>query len=350
MSGISLMILLIVCLVVVMLCAGIIHGMFTLNKYQLKRKAQFGDKNATLVFALHAVRYQLMAVLVVFNIIATTIVVVLLESSMSNALLAIVASTALILVFGELIPIIYIKKHVLSIAGGLYPILHHLMLWTSPVTRPLGRVFEQWAGNDTQIFYTKEELMKIFDGQKLSENSDVAADEARMIHKVLAFGEKKIRDVMTPRRMAKIVSRDDVLSPTLLNDLHSSGHSRFPVVMASGGFDFVGTLYIRDVTLTKKATSVAEIMSRDILYAHEEKSLDFALRTFLKTKHHMLVIVNNFEEFVGILSLEDVLEEIIGKEIVDEFDAHDDLRAVAASLAEAEAKKHHRSTKKPTTS
>ena len=87
-------------LMVSAVCAGIISGMIVINKYQLKRKAQFGDKKAKLVYALHAVRFQLMAILVILNIIANTVIVVLLNSAVNSALLAILFSTILILVFG----------------------------------------------------------------------------------------------------------------------------------------------------------------------------------------------------------------------------------------------------------
>lgn len=79
-------------------------------------------------------------------------------------------------------------------------------------------------------------------------------------------------------------------------------------------------------------------MRKAVYYVHEEESLGHALNVFLKTNHHLLVVVNTFEEFVGVVSFEDVIEEIIGKQIVDEFDQHEDLRAVAKSLADKEKK------------
>jgi CBS domain containing-hemolysin-like protein len=98
--------------------------------------------------------------------------------------------------------------------------------------------------------------------------------------------------------------------------------------------NFVGTLYLRDLVGETGSKHVKELMSPQVFYIHEEESLAHALRAFLNTHHHLFVVVNNFEEFVGVLSIEDVLEEIIGKEIVDEFDQYDNLRAVALSLAE----------------
>ncbi|MCA9346895.1 CBS domain-containing protein, partial [Candidatus Saccharibacteria bacterium] len=169
----------------------------------------------------------------------------------------------------------------------------------------------------------------------------------RMIRAMLGFGDKKIRDVMTPRRMVQTVTKDDEIGPVLMDELHKSGHSRFPVISEPKHYNFVGTLYLRDLIGELHSKKVKDLMSPQVFYVHEEESLDHALRAFLKTKHHLFIVVNNFEEFVGVLSIEDVIEAIIGKEIVDEFDQHDNLRAVAQSIAEKERKIHDSAINKP---
>lgn len=321
------------------LCAGISSGIFSLNRYHLKRKAQFGDKNAKLVFSMHAQRFELMSSLLIVNVLANTTIVVLVNSRITGAL-AVLLSTIVILLFGELLPMVYIKKNVIWTAAKLHPILTRLMRFTGPVTRGLGHLFSAWIGNEQQVIYSKEELQRMFDGQELSKNSDIAADEARMIRKVLEFGDKKIRDVMTPRKVVTLVEQSDKVGPLLMDELHKSGHSRFPVVADKKHDNFVGTLYLRDLIGEQGSKTVKDMMQKDVRYVHEEQSLDHALRAFLKLHHHLFVVVNNFEEFVGVLSIEDVLEEIIGKEIVDEFDEHDDLRKVAKSLADEEHQQH----------
>jgi metal transporter CNNM len=332
MTDIFFMFVLFFAIIISGLCAGISSGLFGLNKYQLKQKAQFGDKDAKLAFSLHAQRYQVMSTLLILNILANTTIVVLINSKISG-FFAVLFSTFIILIFGELLPMVYIKKNVIYTVSKLYPAISWLLRMSSPLTKKLGDLFDKWIGKDTQVFYSREELQKMFDGQQLSKNSDIAADEARMIRKVLGFGDKKIRDVMTPRRMVKLVAQKDEVGPILMGELHDSGHSRFPVVADVKHNNFVGTLYLRDLVMQSNAKTVKELMSPHVRYVHEEESLDHALRAFLKLKHHLFVVVNNFEEFVGVLSIEDVLEEIIGKEIVDEFDEHDDLRKVAQSLA-----------------
>jgi CBS domain containing-hemolysin-like protein len=81
-------------------------------------------------------------------------------------------------------------------------------------------------------------------------------------------------------------------------------------------------------------------MKKNVKYVHEEHSLEQALHAFIKTNQHMFIVVNSFEEYTGIITIEDILEQVIGHKITDEFDAYDDMRAVAADAARREHKAH----------
>ena len=316
------------------LSSTVFGGMLSINHYQLKRKAMLGDKNAKIVYPLHSTGYQLLLCVLAINITTNAIIAVLIANKSGN-IYAVIFSLLLILIFGELIPILYLRKRVISITAFSAPILRKILGFMSPIVKPLAKIIEKSVGNDEKI-YSKEELLNMFNGQKLAPGSDITPAELKMIKSVLQFGDKKIREVMTPRRMVQVVTKDDEVGPVLMNELHKSGYSRFPVVSEPKHFNFVGTLYLRDLVGESGTKKVKDLMSSGVRYVHEEESLDHALRAFLKTHHHLFVVVNSFEEFVGVLSIEDVLETAIGSEIVDEFDAHDDLRAVAKSLAEKE--------------
>ncbi|MCA9328891.1 DUF21 domain-containing protein [Candidatus Saccharibacteria bacterium] len=318
-------------------CSGVIGGFLSLNHYQLKRKAQLGDEKARIAYPLHGMGYQLLVSLLIINVAANATVAVLLSHRVAGVF-AVLLATATILFFGEILPMLYLRKYVVAILAFTSPVLKKVVAVMAPVNRPVARLLDKVLGQDAQLFYSKEELLRMFDTQKLAKESDVQIDELRMIRGMLEFGDKKIRDVMTPLRMVQVVAKDDEVGPVLMDELHKSGHSRFPVISEPKHFNFVGTLYLRDLVGQKDTKKVKDVMSPHVRYVHEEESLDHALRAFLKTRHHLFVVVNNFEEFVGVLSIEDVLEEIIGKEIVDEFDRHDDLRAVAQSIAEKERK------------
>lgn len=162
----------------------------------------------------------------------------------------------------------------------------------------------------------------------------LTADEKKLLVNGLHFAQKTVESIMTPRGVVETVAKAEVLGPLTLNDLHKTGHSRFPVI--DGDIDHViGVLHIRELlTLgNKHSETAADAMEKRVYYIHEEQTLDHALAAFLKTRHHLFVVVNGYRETAGIITIEDVIEALLGRKIVDEFDLHDDLRIVAAREA-----------------
>lgn len=318
-------------------------GLLGMNHYQLKRKAQAGDKRAKAVYPLHVLRYELYIVMSAIVLVCNAWLVILL-SGWTDALFAILFGSLILLVC-ELLSLLFLRNFALAFIALSAPLLRKIVGFCSPVLRPIAHKIEQVMQSQDNAVYTKEQLVALFQNTLHKKDSDVSNDELLMLQGTLGFGDKKIRDIMTPRRMVRLVAQGDEVGPLLMDELHRSGHSRFPVTVDSTHMEFVGTLYLRDLVGQKTLKKVTDIMSKDVRYMHEEESLDQALRAFLKTHHHLFVVVNNFEEFVGVLSIEDVLEEIIGKEIVDEFDAYDDLRAVATSIADKERAKRQKAVK-----
>ncbi len=157
-------------------------------------------------------------------------------------------------------------------------------------------------------------------------------DEKKLIAHSLAFDTRLVSEIMTPRSVIDSIGAKEHLGPLTLDELHKTGHSRFPVTLSD--IDHViGTLYVQDLLMIdakRKSTSVEKAMERRVFYIREDQTLHHALAAFLKTKHHLFIVVNEFRETVGVLSLEDVIEALLGRAIVDEFDTHEDLRAVAA--------------------
>lgn len=158
-------------------------------------------------------------------------------------------------------------------------------------------------------------------------------DEKQLITHGLSFKDQTVQSVMTPRSVIDSIKKGELLGPLVLDDLHKTGHSRFPVI--DGDIDHViGMLYVHNLltldTTRKHTAKVETAMDPRVFYIRHDQTLDHALTAFIRTHHHLFVVVNEYRETVGLLSLEDVVETLLGKKIVDEFDTHDDLRAVAA--------------------
>lgn len=189
--------------------------------------------------------------------------------------------------------------------------------------------------------YEKSDLVDLLAKQKTQVDNRIALGEIDLLSHALTFGDKTVAEALVPKRVVKSVAVDEAVGPVLMGELHTSGHSRFPVYETKKD-NVVGVLYLHDLVSTAHSGVVRDIMRRKLTYVHEDFTLYQTLQAFIKTKQHLFIVVNSFEEYVGIITIEDVLERVIGKLIVDEFDHYDDLRAVAA----AAARKEHAATAK----
>ena len=155
-------------------------------------------------------------------------------------------------------------------------------------------------------------------------------EEKKLIVHGLSFSEQLVDSIMTPRSVIDSIKKSEFLGPLMLDELHKTGHSRLPVY--DGDIDhIIGVLHLQNLlTLDIKRSVTAEkAMEPSVFYIREDQTLQHALAAFLRTHHHLFIVVNKFRETVGLLTLEDVMEALLGRRIIDEFDAHDDLRAVA---------------------
>jgi CBS domain containing-hemolysin-like protein len=187
--------------------------------------------------------------------------------------------------------------------------------------------------------YDKDDLKELFDRQKVQSDNRVDAQTLEIVAHALSFGDKKVSDILTPRRVVKAVSATDAIGPIVMDDLHKSGHSRFPVYEGKQD-NIVGVLFLRDAVRAKTGGILQKVMSKTVCYVHEDQPLTEALQAILKTHQQLFVVVNSFEEYVGIVTIEDIMEAIVGTQIVDEFDEYEDLRAVAAKMAAKEHEEH----------
>ncbi len=176
--------------------------------------------------------------------------------------------------------------------------------------------------------HSREELAHL-----VEESTGVlSVDEKKLIINGLDAVDRRVEEVMTPRSVIDSIDRKEHLGPLVLDDLHKTGHSRFPVI--DGDIDHItGILHVRDlleIDARRKSTSVEKAMEPRIFYIKQEQTLEHALAAFLRTRHHLFIVINEFRETVGIVTLEDVMEAMLGRKIIDEFDTHEDLRKVAA--------------------
>jgi CBS domain containing-hemolysin-like protein len=134
---------------------------------------------------------------------------------------------------------------------------------------------------------------------------------------------------MTPRTVVVGAIKTDELTKEYVKELLDSGMSRFPVFGDESREVIVGLLYIRSLVGKEPKGLVGKIDLRDAHFVEESMPLDDLLNEFIKTRVHLFIVEDEFGSFSGVVSVEDVLEEILQREIVDEDDRHLDMRKLA---------------------
>ena len=178
-------------------------------------------------------------------------------------------------------------------------------------------------------------------------SGSIDADEAAVIQNVLALSRTTTRSVMTPRTVVfTLEARTPVREAQQLDNIMV--YSRIPVY-AGDADDIVGVAYRRDVLSEPEATTLelADLV-RPVAYVGEHETVDRVLELLLEHRRHMLVVLDEFGGFAGVVTLEDVMEEILGKEIVDEFDVVADMRELAMTRRKAALARMRRGGDEPT--
>lgn len=310
---------------------------------ELRRRARAKDPMAMTLYRAAAYRYSLKVLLWFFIGLSAGTFFVTTSKLLPIWLALLVAAIVIWLAFVTL-PAHKSGRPSRWLARHLAP----LLAWFLNYLHPLIDKFHSWLVRNQSIsvhtgLYTIDDLVDLIERQQVQADNRIEQSELNIAQHALKFGELKVADCLTPRRMVYALSKDDPIGPVLMTELHDSGHSRFPVFEGDSR-NLVGVLYYRDLLKAKNQDTVGQAMHKDVTYVHESDSLNVALQAVLKTRQHLLIVVNSFEEYLGVISLEDIIEKIIGQQIVDEFDQYEDLRAVANKLAKVEHSEHQDQT------
>lgn len=304
---------------------------------ELKYRARDGDAIASMLYqvARHGASADAFAWAMASFFTASALI---LAAGAMPALVAVLFAFCLLLLVFVLIPIQRTGRLTRRAASKIAPWLAKLLR----KVRPLSNTIEKFVLSRRPVvvhtgLYDKADLVELFERQRVAGGNRIEQNELDIVLHALEFGDKMVKDVMTPKRMIHFVGGDEPIGPILITELHNSGFSRFPVT-GDNPDQIIGTLYLRDLVEFKKTGVVKNIMKSAAYYVNHDHPLEHVLSAFIKTKHHIFIAVNEFEEIVGLITIEDVIEQIIGHEIVDEFDQHEDLRAVAALEARKENK------------
>ena len=298
----------------------------SLNQIRLKSRAEDGDPSAARVLAMSEQYDKLLSTILIgnniVNIAAASIGTVLftrLLDPQRGATVSTIVLTIVVLIFGEVTPKSLAKEMPERIATAVSPFLSLLMLLLSPLTW----LFTQWkkllghfihSGEADTI--TEGELMTMV--SEAENDGELTDRESQLIRSAIEFDDVEVEEILTPR--VDVVAVEDTTSlEELAQTFAESGYSRLPVYHDNID-NLIGVVHEKDFYLAKlKKAATVEDLVVPTLYTTGTTQISQLLRTLREQHHHMAVVVDEYGGTEGIITLEDILEELVG-EIWDEHD------------------------------
>lgn len=325
----------IVLLIVLLFCSALISGaevaLFSLTRSDLENEIHKGSKSFEIITKLMERPKKLLATILVANNFINIAIVILfaylgeflfysIDILWLRFLLEVVMITFLILLFGEITPKIYASRNRIKFATFMaYPI-KVLDILFSPISLPMRQVT---IGIHNKLGRQKSNISvdQLSQALELTRESDTTHEEHKILQGIVSFGNTDTKQVMRPRIDIFALQADEKYVD-IIPQIISNGYSRIPIYKDSID-TVIGILYVKDLLpyLDRKQFDWTTLM-RDPFFVPENKKLDDLMVEFQTKKVHLAVVVDEYGGTSGLVSLEDVIEEIVG-DISDEFDDDD---------------------------
>ena len=323
-------------IIVLLICSALISGsevaFFSLSKSDLKKISSSNVKNLKLIALLRSNPRRLLATLLVSNNFINISIVLLLASfgqlfdlvflpNWLNFILEVGFITALILLFGEILPKVYANRKPISFSKKMaFPVQFIDKYLFFFITIPMSKMTKFIQD---KLVFKKPNLSvdKLSDAFDLTDKNETSKEEKKILKGIISFGSTEVKQVMKPRidvfSVSKTMSYND-----LIQKVRENRYSRIPVYDETID-NITGVIYLKDLFphLNEKNFNWTTLI-REPYFIPENKKLDDLLNEFQKLKNHMAIVVDEYGGNSGIITLNDIVEEIVG-EINDEFDQDD---------------------------
>lgn len=314
--------------------AGLTIGLMGLDELHLRVLATSSDEKTERTDAqivlnlLQKGRHWVLVVLLLSNVIINESLPIFLDSAIGGGLLAIVISATAIVIFGEVIPQAVCARHGLAIGARCAPYVLLLMYLFAPVAYPIAKILDCALGVHDAHTYKKVELKSFLQLHRTGQEP-LRDDEIDILNGVLELSSKNVEAIMTPICDVVMLSSDTILDHSTIDAILTSGYSRFPVHKPGNPLAFEGLLLIKKLLMYDPARELPvshfplSILPEALPSINCFQALDY----FQTGRAHLLLISRTPGSpggGIGVITLEDVIEEIISEEIVDETDQYED--------------------------
>ena len=327
-------------LLLLLFCSALISGaevaFFGLSQTDVKRIEEEKSAKGTILVDLLKKPKKLLATILItnnainigivllFNIIGDTlfssVTTVLFGFISLRFLLEVVVATFLILMFGEILPKVYANRNRVSFAEFMAYPLKFLDVVFSPFSLPMrsGTIFLHNKLGKEKSNLSVDHLSQALE---LTSDGDTTKEEQKILEGIVSFGNTDTKQVMRPR-IDIFALNEKMKFSEVLSEIKKNGYSRIPV-FSENMDNVLGVLYVKDLLphLDRKTFNWLSLI-REPYFVPENKKLDDLLSEFQEKKNHLAVVVDEYGGTSGIVTLEDIIEEIVG-DISDEFDDED---------------------------
>lgn len=302
------------------LASGLNIALMSLSLPELRRKAKLGNLMAKKVLPFRQNTHLTLAAILIVNMGAASATSLMLESVLFGVIAGTIA-TLLLVVFGEILPQATFSRQALRYCANLSLVMRGMILLTYPVSKPLQLLLDQLFSEQKAQLQTRRELGMIITEHLGRIESELDNDEIEIIRGALQLSEKHVSHIMLPIADVFWLTPDTTLTPARVIEIEQNGRSRIPILNETATQCY-GLLLMKELVNVDFNTTlykIADLPLHPVQLVGSRTALDTMLRKFIASSTH-LVPVERRGKIVGIVTIEDLIEEIVGREIEDESD------------------------------
>lgn len=299
-------------------CSGLNVALMSLSLDELRRKQKLGNHRAARVYPFRKNTHLTLAAILLTNVAAVSSTSLVLESVLYG-LFAGLLTTLIMVIFGEIFPQALFSRKALWYCSLLAPVMRLMIIITYPISKPLQLLLDKLFKQPPSKLHTRRELGVLISEHVGHEDSELDEDEVEIIKGALQLSEKQVGDIMTPIDQVYWLQPNTKLTDEKIDEIKEIGRSRIPVFNEHLTHSY-GVLLMKDlvdIDFDDHEYRVDDLPLHPVRTVGKRMALDTLLRKFISTSSH-LIPIHKDEAIIGIVTIEDVIEEIVGQEIEDE--------------------------------